>query len=263
MPVLNHPCFGQVPCGTVGRIHLPVAPSCNVQCNFCDRKYDCVNESRPGVTSELLAPVRAVERVRAALEREPRIGVAGIAGPGDALDNDETFETLKLVHEAFPQLLLCLSTNGLLGSSRLEQLLSCHVNTMTVTVLASTPATASLIYERIRIGDTWMPGGEAAQRLLEAQRKTISICSMEGIIVKVNTVLIPGINDGEIGSIARMAEASGASIMNVIGLIPCGHMSDRPAPTPEQLKAAQAQAESHLPVFTNCHKCRADACGML
>ena len=27
---------------------------CNIQCNYCDRKFDCTNESRPGVTSGVL-----------------------------------------------------------------------------------------------------------------------------------------------------------------------------------------------------------------
>jgi nitrogen fixation protein NifB len=37
-------------------MHVAVAPACNIQCNYCNRKYDCANESRPGVVSELLTP---------------------------------------------------------------------------------------------------------------------------------------------------------------------------------------------------------------
>ena len=32
----------------------------NIQCNYCKRGYDCVNESRPGVTSEVLSPEQAL-----------------------------------------------------------------------------------------------------------------------------------------------------------------------------------------------------------
>ena len=43
-----HPCFNAKVKGQFGRVHLPVAPKCNILCNYCNRKFDCVNESRPG-----------------------------------------------------------------------------------------------------------------------------------------------------------------------------------------------------------------------
>lgn len=55
-PQLIHPCFQESCHGKYGRIHLPVAPACNIQCAYCDRRYDCANESRPGVTSEVISP---------------------------------------------------------------------------------------------------------------------------------------------------------------------------------------------------------------
>ena len=76
----RHPCFNAAVKGSYGRVHLPVAPHCNIRCNYCNRKYDCVNESRPGVTSALLSPVQASLYMEKVLERETRIAVAGIAG---------------------------------------------------------------------------------------------------------------------------------------------------------------------------------------
>ncbi len=64
-------------------LHLPVAGACNVQCNFCNRKYDCLNESRPGVISALLTPEQAIAYTKQAVQRMPNISVVGIAGPGD------------------------------------------------------------------------------------------------------------------------------------------------------------------------------------
>ena len=55
-----HPCFNAAVKGECGRVHLPVAPKCNILCNYCNRKFDCVNESRPGVTSAVLTPRQAV-----------------------------------------------------------------------------------------------------------------------------------------------------------------------------------------------------------
>ncbi len=83
----SHPCFNADAKGKFGRVHLPVAPKCNIKCNFCDRKYDCVNESRPGVTSTILSPEQAGIYMQRVLEKEPRISVAGIAGPGDPFAN--------------------------------------------------------------------------------------------------------------------------------------------------------------------------------
>ncbi|MEG6552646.1 nitrogen fixation protein NifB, partial [Desulfocurvibacter africanus] len=95
--ISRHPCFNKSVSGQCGRIHLPVAPACNIQCRYCNRKYDCVNESRPGVTSGVLAPPQAAAYLDRVLEKEPRITVVGIAGPGDPFANAEaTLETIRL-----------------------------------------------------------------------------------------------------------------------------------------------------------------------
>ncbi|MDD3473522.1 MAG: radical SAM protein, partial [Syntrophaceae bacterium] len=114
LQIENHPCFNEKAKGCMGRVHLPVAPECNIKCNYCNRKYDCVNESRPGVTSSILSPEQAVMYLRKVLERNSSIAVAGIAGPGDTFANPErTMRTLSLIRESFPDILLCVSTNGL------------------------------------------------------------------------------------------------------------------------------------------------------
>ncbi len=110
----RHPCFNDGVRHTLARIHLPVAPECNIQCNFCKRIYDCANESRPGVTSAVLTPPQALAYLEDVLKRDPRIAVVGIAGPGDPLATPErTLETLRLVRQGHPELLLCVATNGL------------------------------------------------------------------------------------------------------------------------------------------------------
>ena len=64
------------------RMHVAVAPACNIQCNYCNRKYDCANESRPGVVSELLSPEEAAQKVLVVAGKIPQMTVLGIAGPG-------------------------------------------------------------------------------------------------------------------------------------------------------------------------------------
>ena len=104
-----HPCYSRHGHHRFARMHLPVAPACNLQCNYCNRKFDCSNESRPGVSSTLLTPEQAVLKVRQVAQAIPQLSVVGIAGPGDPLANiARTFRTLELIREQLPDLKLCL-----------------------------------------------------------------------------------------------------------------------------------------------------------
>jgi len=81
----KHPCFNAKVKGQFGRVHLPVAPKCNIKCNYCNRKYDCVNESRPGVTSNILSPRQAlayVEKLAPTLPKDHLL-VMNMCGRGD------------------------------------------------------------------------------------------------------------------------------------------------------------------------------------
>ena len=149
----RHPCFNVAVKGECGRVHLPVAPKCNILCNYCNRKYDCVNESRPGVTSAVLKPRQAIAYLERVLEAEPRITVAGIAGPGDPFANpQETLETIRLIRRRFPDLLLCLATNGLGLPPHLDELAELQVSHVTLTVNAVDPEIGSRIYRWVRDG---------------------------------------------------------------------------------------------------------------
>ncbi|MGZ3317403.1 MAG: nitrogen fixation protein NifB, partial [Isosphaeraceae bacterium] len=104
----KHPCFDSKARHEFARVHLPVAPKCNIQCNYCDRQYDCCNESRPGVTSTVLSPKQALEYYKQVRQRVPDLAVVGIAGPGDPFANaSETMETLTLIRQEDPDVLLC------------------------------------------------------------------------------------------------------------------------------------------------------------
>ena len=82
--VKDHPCYSEEAHHYFARMHVAVAPACNIQCNYCNRKYDCANESRPGVTSEKLTPEQAARKVAAVAVKVPQLSVLGIAGPGDS-----------------------------------------------------------------------------------------------------------------------------------------------------------------------------------
>ena len=112
--VHNHPCYSEEAHHHYARMHVAVAPACNIQCHYCNRKYDCANESRPGVVSELLTPDQAVKKVMAVAAKIPQMTVLGIAGPGDPLANPErTLSTFRELTDKAPDIKLCVSTNGL------------------------------------------------------------------------------------------------------------------------------------------------------
>jgi len=261
----DHPCFGGDHNKT-GRIHLPVAPGCNIKCGFCERRFDCANESRPGVTSRVLTPEQGLERVRLVM-RHPKVGerlkVVGIAGPGDPLFNENTFRTFELVRTELPQMHLCLSTNGLLLPEKLERLLDVGVHSITVTVNALTPETGAKVYEWVRFGGHKLTGAEGAAVLLDAQLAGIRLAHEAGLMVKVNHVYIPGVNDHETLPLAVKARELGADVMNVLPLIPCGMFRGQEPPGDAVMEMVRDQCELILSQARHCKQCRADAVGLI
>lgn len=263
----EHPCFGGDH-GKAGRIHLPVAPGCNIKCGFCERKFDCANESRPGVTSRVLTPEQAVERVRLVkrhMEKQggARLKVVGIAGPGDPLANPRTFETFKQVRAAFPEMTLCLSTNGLRLPEMIETILEHDVHSLTVTINALTPETGARVYEWIKVDGGKLAGEEAAALLLERQLEGVRLAAAAGMLVKVNHVYIPGVNDHETLDLAVKVRELGASMMNIMPVIPVGLFKDIEPPSEATMEIVRNQAELILSQARHCKQCRADAAGLV
>ena len=258
----NHPCFSEKAHKKYGRLHLPVAPKCNIQCNYCIRKSDCVNETRPGVTSAVLGPLEAMERVRAIMDRTSGVSVIGIAGPGDPLANEATFETLCLIHKEFPEIILCISTNGLMLPVRLHDLLACGVQSITVTINALTIGTAEKIYAHVFREGEMLTGKAAAGALVQNQWEGLSMAIGAGLIVKVNSIYIPGVNEDEVPRIAARAGGMGAEIMNVMPLIPQAAFKGISRPSCGMLSKMREECRAHMPQMTHCKQCRADAFGL-
>ncbi|MGO9950590.1 MAG: radical SAM protein, partial [Dissulfurispiraceae bacterium] len=237
----SHPCFSKEAHTRFGRIHLPVAPACNIQCKYCIRKYDCAHESRPGITSLVLSPEEALYRVSALVERNERLSVVGIAGPGDPLANETTFDTFRLINKKFPDLILCASTNGLCLPDRLEDLMKSGIRSITITINAAKPETAEKIYSWVVYRGRKLTGKEAADCLLTNQWRGLHNAIDAGLIVKVNSVLIPGINDEEIPNIAQLAGSKGADLHNILPLIPQADFEHIKRPTGEMIHALRTE----------------------
>lgn len=259
----SHPCFSVEAHHKFGRIHLPVAPACNIQCKYCIRKYDCANESRPGITSRVMTVGEAMERVRAVVNRNGNISVIGIAGPGDPLANESTFEAMAAIHKEFPELTLCVSTNGLCLSERLEELMRSGVRSLTITINAVTAEMAEKIYAWALYKGKRYSGREAAQYIVSNQWRGLRNAIDAGLIVKINTVFIPGVNNAEIPLIAWRAGEIGADIMNLMPLIPQAEFENFDRPSKPALDKKRDECSGYIPQMTHCRQCRADACGVL
>ncbi len=263
--IQGHPCFGGNHQKN-GRMHLAVAPKCNIKCGYCTRRHDCANESRPGVTSRLLTPLEAIAKVREVMASEilgPIIKVIGIAGPGDPLANEETFETFRLIGEEFPHLIKCMSTNGLLLPEKIELLQQLDLHSLTVTVNALDPAVGGKIYSNILYHGKKYDGKEGARILLANQLEGIGRAAEYGMTVKVNTVLIPGVNEEQVSLIGQRVKELGAFVMNVMPLIPQGEFANVLPPPPARLEEIRQANEQIIGQFKHCRQCRADAVGLI
>ncbi|UPW20367.1 nitrogenase cofactor biosynthesis protein NifB [Agarivorans sp. TSD2052] len=267
--VATHPCFSKEG-HQYARIHLPVAPACNIQCNYCNRKFDCSNETRPGVVSKLLSPAMAARRFVKVKQHVPETKVVGIAGPGDPLANPKaTIASLKAIAAADPDVHLCISTNGLALIEHLDKLLEVGVKHLTITINCIDAEIGKNIYPWVYFNQQRLRGRAAAQALIDQQLLGLEAAINAGMLVKVNTVLIPGINDHHIESLAIELGRYGAFIHNIMPLISdpahgtyFGLMGQR-EPSSEMLGAAREKAGQSMQQMTHCQQCRADAVGKL
>jgi nitrogen fixation protein NifB len=266
LDLTQHPCFNSDVRHTTGRIHLPVAPSCNIQCNYCDRKFDCMNESRPGVTSAVLEPKQALAYLDKVLERVPQLKVVGIAGPGDPFATPEaTLETLRLVRDKYPEMLLCVASNGLNVEPYAADLARLQVSHVTITVNTVDPVIGAKIYSWVRDHKTIYRGEAAARVLLERQLASIKALKAAGVTLKINTILVPGVNEHQVEAVASQMRALGADLMNCIPLYPVSgtpfaEIGELP---PAEVKQIRARVSDLIPQMEHCTRCRADAVGLL
>ena len=260
----SHPCFAFGAPTNRGRVHLPVSPGCNLLCGFCQREIneEFDEDHRPGVSRGVISPQEALDVLRRALELCPEITVAGIAGPGDTLATPYALETFRLIRKEFPDILRCMSTNGLLLNEKANEVVDAGIDTLTVTVNAVDPD----ILAQINGGIVWkgrlLTGTEAARILIENQLKGIEKVAAAGVTVKVNTVLIPEINARHVPEVAERVAARGAQLYNIIPLIPQHKLDWCTRPDCALIDLTRQQCERYIRVFRHCQHCRADAAGI-
>ncbi|QTA83401.1 FeMo cofactor biosynthesis protein [Desulfonema limicola] len=262
----NHPCFNAKAHKAFGRVHLPVAPRCNIQCKFCNRKFDCVNESRPGVSSGILTPYQAMIYLEEVFKQKKNISVAGIAGPGDPFANpEETMETLRLVRAKYPDIMLCVATNGLSIAPYIDELAELKVSHVTITVNALETGIGTQIYSWVRYNKRVLRAEKGVEILMKNQIQAIKKLKDRNIAVKVNTIIIPGINEDHIEAVAAKMSELGVDILNCVPYYPnkgssFEHIKE---PSKEMVKEIRKKAGAYISQMTHCTRCRADAAGLL
>lgn len=268
--VKDHPCYSEEAHHYFARMHVAVAPACNIQCNYCNRKYDCANESRPGVTSERLTPEMAARKVMAVAAKVPQLSVLGVAGPGDALfDWQKTFETFRLVEKQLPDIKFCISTNGLALPDHIDRILDHNIDHVTITINMVDPEIGAAIHPWIYFNGKRYKGIEASRILHERQMEGLAALTARNVLVKVNSVMIPGINDHHLKAVNETIKSHGAFLHNVLPLISdAAHgthfgLTGQRGPSPAELKELQDDLAGGANLMRHCRQCRADAVGML
>jgi len=268
--IKDHPCYSEEAHHYFARMHVAVAPACNIQCNYCNRKYDCANESRPGVVSEKLTPDQALRKVITVANEAPQLSVLGIAGPGDACyDWKKAKSTFEKVAAVIPDVKLCISTNGLSLPDRVDELVAMNVDHVTITINMVDPEIGAKIYPWIFYQHERWTGVEAARILHERQMLGLEMLTERGILTKVNSVMIPGVNDEHLMEVNAWVKARGAFLHNIMPLISDpAHgthfgLTGQRGPTAAELKSLQDRLEGGAKMMRHCRQCRADAVGLL
>ncbi len=268
--IKNHPCYSEEAHHHFARMHVAVAPACNIQCNYCNRKYDCSNESRPGVVSQKLTPEQAVKKVVAVASEIPQMTVLGVAGPGDSLANPQkTFDTFRMLQQQAPDIKLCISTNGLALPDLVDEICQYNIDHVTITINMVDPAVGEKIYPWIFWNHKRVTGYEAAKILHERQMLGLEMLTARGVLTKINSVLIPGINDEHLIEVNREVKKRGAFLHNIMPLISEAEhgtvfgLTGQRGPTAQELKAVQDACMGGANLMRHCRQCRADAVGLL
>ena len=136
---------------------------------------------------------------------------------------------------------------------------------VTLTVNAVDPAIGAKIYAWVRDGKRVYRGPIGAQLLWERQAAAIRALKDGGITVKINTIIVPGVNEHHVVEVARRVAELGADIANCVPLYPVAGTEFAAVEPPgrDAVAAIRAEVARHLPIMEHCTRCRADAVGLL
>jgi len=164
---------------------------------------------------QAIGPVQAYADFRRVLALGT-VRMTGVCGPGDALaDAANTMAYLRMVRDEHPEVGICLTTIGLGGQEWAEEFGRLGLNRVAILVDTVSSAVADKLYAWIRPGTKTLPRAAALDLLLCKQAEAVRAFKEAGVRVVVLTTVRSGINDHEVGIIARTMAALGADSMHV------------------------------------------------
>jgi nitrogen fixation protein NifB len=211
---------------------LPAVPSCNMMCNFCSRDCDCIlSGNNPEYLSKVMTPRQALNWAVATANKNKRVKVIKVSGPGEPLCNFQTFEVLRRLNEQLPGHIYSVSTNGLLLDDKANELARLNVKIVNVSLNAVSPYTILKLYSRIIKGNEIIVNSlRMAGVLMESTIRGIRKCRQYGIKVKVNTVYFPGINDSDLMTIASKCKDLGVNSLCIMSIRSKGKLTNLRTP---------------------------------
>jgi len=91
---------------------------------------------------------------------------------------------------------------------------------VTITVCAVDPEIGKRIYSWVSDGNVVYRGLEGASLLLSRQLAAIEKLKQFGITVKVNCIIIPGVNDHHVKAVAKKMKEMGVDLLNCMAMFP-------------------------------------------
>ena len=176
-----------------------------------------------------------------------------------------------MLHEKAPDQKLCLSTNGLRLPDYIDEMVKYNVDHVTVTINSVDPTgeIGAKIYPWVHWNHEKVFGAEGAKILLEQQLKGIKMLTERGILVKANSVLIPGVNDKELVNVAKKLKELNVFLHNIMPLLSKEEygtyygLNGQASATDQEVMAAQEACGMDMKLMSHCRQCRADAVGLI
>ncbi len=161
--------------------------------------------------------------------------------------------------------MLCLATNGLALSPYIDELAQLGISHVTVTLNAIDYDIGAQIYSFIRHGKKVLSPKTGIKILLEKQLEAIASLKEKGITTKVNTIILPGINEDHIEAVAKKMGELKVDILNCVPFYPNkgSAFANLGEPPKEIVRKIRKKAEQYIPQMYHCARCRADAIGIL
>ena len=131
------------------------------------------------------------------------------------------------------------------------------------------PKVGEKIYPWVHYRRRRYRGIEGVKILHERQMEGLQALQEADILCKVNSVLIPGVNDEHLPEVNQAIRDRGAFLHNIMPLISAPEhgtyfgLNGQRGPNPKELKTVQDKCSGNMKMMRHCRQCRADAVGLL